>query len=275
MKNIVITACLLAIASTFILPDAKAQTAKITKRMRAKPRSFTDDLSYFYWSDTRTGILDEEVRGEVPDTYSYNMFNARYTVNDSHRFNFQLRFGLTDEIDEGGDRFDEDDIRFTYQFLIYKDKKTTIRGTAGFQMPTSRGSQEDKDRVFRLKPNLIISHKIDDLNSLLIVPGYTRDIYARSQGEGSTNSRFYLSSWVAYSNKYLSDKYVLRADLETRHSHIAGQGDFALKTTNLKVLVGVDCDIAGTSIYPYLVQDTLGTLATDRLGGGFQIFRVF
>ena len=275
MKKFAITVCWLVFGGFISLPSAKAQTAQITKRMRAKPRSFTDNLSYFYWSDLRTGTLDSDVRGQTPDTSFYNMFNARYTVNENHRFNFQIRFELSDQIDHHEDRFDEDDSRFLYQFLFYKNASTTIRGTAAFQLPTSESSQADEDRLFRLKPNLIVSHKIDDYNSILFVPSYTRDIYSRSQGFGSTNSRFYLGTWVAYSNKYLSDKYVLRADLETKHIHMAGQDDLALKTTSFKFLLGVDCDLAGTSVYPYLVQNTLGKLASDQLGGGFQIFRSF
>ena len=260
----------------FFSSSVDAQTAKITKKMRAKPKSFTDYLSYFYWSDLRTGRLDSDVRGGTPDTYMYNMFNARYTFNPSHRINFQLRFGLTDEIDENGDRFDEDDTRVTYQGLLFKNKQTTMRITLGFQLPTSKGSQLDEDRIVRLKPNLIISHKIDDYNSLLVVPSYTRDIYSQSQGNPTETSKFYLGSWVAYSNKYLSDKYVFRADLETKHIQMAGMSDMDFKTTSFKLLVGVDCNIAGASIYPYLVQDTLDTtFAANRLGGGVQIFQVF
>lgn len=271
MKKVIALTALMAYSAAF------AQSTTSTTNITAKKKSFTDDMSYFYWSDLRTGKLNEEVRGNVPDTYFYNMFNIRYTLNDKDRFNFQIRFGLTDEYDENGkgDRFEEDDVRVTYQRLLFANDSTAVRLTAALQLPTSRDSQADEDRIVRLKPNVIISHNFDDYNSLLVVPAYTRTIYTKGQAPTDETSRYYMSSWVMYTNKYLSDKYVLRADLETKHVHMNGKADTALETTAFDLVVGVDMNLAGTSVFPFLVHDTMGVKAVDQLGGGIQIFKVF
>lgn len=270
MKKLIAVTALLAVAG------ASAQSTSEIK-VKQKKKSFAEKMSYFYWSDMRTGTLNEEVRGNTPDTSMYNMFNIRYTMNDTHRVNVQVRFALNDTNDENGkgDRFAEDDARFTYQGLIYRDKKLTIRGTMGLQFPTSRGSQADEDRILRLKPNMFIGYKIDDFNSLLVVPGYTRTLYTRGQAPTDETSRYYLSSWVMWTNSYLSEKYKLRADLETKHIHQPGAADTSIETTSFNIVGGVDININGLSVFPYVVHDTFGTKSLDTLGGGLQFFKVF
>lgn len=271
MKNIIVLIALGAFSAAY------AQTNTSKTQLKQKQKSFLDDMSYFYWSDMRTGTLDEEVRGNTPDTSFYNMFNIRYRLNKNDRFNVQVRFAIEDTQDENGkgDRFAEDDARITYQRLLFQNKKTTVRATMGLQMPTSRGSQADEERILRLKPNIVIAHQFDDYNSVFFVPGYTRTLYTRGQAATADTSRFYLGSWLMYTNSYFSEKYKLRLDFETKHVHQAGAADTAIETTAWNVVAGVDMNIGGFSIFPYVVHDTFQAKAADLLGGGIQFFKVF
>lgn len=268
---------LLALVALCAVGAAYSADTTSTKKIDVKKQSFTERLKgYYYGALSRSYLSTEEY--DAPNTGFVNYLNAGYKLTNDTSISTTFRFQLLDSRDENGkgDRFRELDQRVAISTKLYKGEKFNLSAGFTYELPTSRESQDD-ERYGRMKPSVSGTYTFDDYNSLFTFLGYNRTLRPEATASVDAYSRFYTTTWMIYTNKYLSEKYVLKIEYAHTMDQIAGSGDNALKKDDAgeELNIGVDADIAGVSVNPYIMHNPSRLKASNQLGAGLNIFKAF
>ncbi|MDP7320041.1 MAG: hypothetical protein QF441_05500 [Bacteriovoracaceae bacterium] len=280
MKRILGLMALTVMTSALGATSTTTSTSKTT--LTQKSKSFTEKFSFWYFTELYSMKLttDDNVPGDKKTDW-VNYLNTSYEIDSLSSFNLTLRANITDrQADRGqGDRYQELDPRISYKRVLHKTATSSLRLSLTFEIPMSRYSdyKHGDQRITRFKPSLSYSKKIDDYNTILLFAGFNKTYYKQSRTSIENNSRHYITSWFSYVNSALSEKYKLRFDAEGVMRHNGGTSDLNIASSSgeERLLAGVNFDIAGLDMFPYIQHDPSIVKATNNLGGGIQVFKAF
>ena len=263
--------------SILLAASAVIASATTTKKVKISDKSFKERVGIWYY-----GEIDRNAFTKAPELDNNNDFlnylNISYEINSKAKFNLTLRNNLTDRNAENGegDRYEEYDPRIGAEYVLMKNSKSKLKVKLVFEVPMSRYSFDD-ERITRLKPSITYTTQIDDNNKILLFAGFNKTYYKESAKPIDETSRHYVTSWISYTNSTFSEKYRFRVDIDGLMRHQEGQGDFGLKasSTEERIIAGVNFELAGLDLFPYLQHDPSGLQALNTLGAGVQIFKAF
>ena len=263
---------LLTLTALFAAVSGISAETTSTKKIDVKNQSFMERVGGYYYTVLSKGLLSSEDQSE-PDSAWLNYLNASYKLSKDTSISTTLRFEVVDS--NSGDRFNELDQRVAISSKIYNEGMFSAKAYMTVELPTSRNSQDD-DRIMRLKPAVALTTKFDDYNTLMTYGGFNKTMYNSANNSIADTERHYYSTWIVFTNKYISEKYVLKAEYSSTLSHVAGTSDLTIrKDENDELNLGVEFNIAGFDINPYIVHGPSGLKASNTLGGGVQVFKPF
>jgi hypothetical protein len=265
------------IALTTLVAATSALAASTTAtKIDVSSMSLKERISFSYYGEMDKDNLDKS-KDPKQATAFYNSFTMKYKMTEDITASINPRFEVTDR--NTSDYIDEGDVRVGIKKAnIYTSANGMVSTsvTVKLELPTSKGS-EDSDKLTRVKLYVGTNVKIDDYNNFYFLPYYNKSINTQSAESVGETAKYNISSWSSYTNSSFSEKALLRLDIETSISHMSGYTDNNLKSDkgDERILAGVDFDMAGTSVYPYLQHNTSGVKAADMLGAGVQVSASF
>ena len=270
---------LIAVATMIAATGAMSQSTTTTTDIDVSSQSLSERLSLSYYGeiDTDTLTTSAQTKGQR-QTEFLNYLYVSYKLSSTSVLSTTFRMYLTDA-NKGigqGDRYEELDQRITWSKVLSKTASTKFSFKQTIELPTTDASRK-KNKIMRFKPSVGVSHKIDDLNSIVAAVGFNRDIYQKAPETIAKTSRYYISSWFSYRNTKLSEKYKFRTDIELTTDQTAARSDlnFTAREDGERLLAGVDMDILGVDVYAYTQHDPSRVVAADQLGAGVQLFKAF
>lgn len=276
MKKFIALTTLIAASGTF------AATSTSTTKVETSKKTLKERIGVWYYGEIYTARVDDDqnVKGDKKTDF-VNYLNVSYEIDSKSKANLTLRNNITDRqaANGSGDRYEELDPRIAVDRVLMKTDKSSLKAKLMFEVPMSRYSNYAKGdkRITRFKPSMTFSTKIDDRNNLMIFGGFNKTYYHEARGSVESTSRHYVTSWISYTNTSLSEKYKLRLDLEGVMRHQGGTSDLNIASSagEERIVAGVNFDLAGLDLYPYLSHDPSIVKATNTLGAGVQIFKSF
>jgi len=270
MKSIAMSLCLVATTSF-------AATTTSSTQVDISKKSFKDRLTGYYFGEIASDTLSTE-EGDAADNAFANYFNIGYKISNDTKISTTTIFKIVDSNDENGkgDRFVESDQRVALGSTIFKKDKTTLKAGLRMDLPTSRGSQ-DKDKIIRIRPNASVGYKFDDYNNIEYWTGFYKDIYQQAESSVDETSRHFLLNEITYYNTYLSENYAFKLVYDGYLEHVPGTADNNIRKddTTEAIYVGIETEVAGMTLNPYLAHNPSAMRATNKLGGGISLFKSF
>lgn len=266
MKKLVTLTALLLCSFVF------AEETTVTKELELSEKSFVDRLAGWYWMALSKDRMSTENQDE-PTSQWVNFLNVNYRLTKNTVLATIFRFNLVDADQE--DRFEELDQRLSLDSTLWEHGKFKLQSWLTVELPTSRESQAD-DKIARINPALGLNYKIDDYNNLFTWAAFNKHFYQDPQNEVAESERHFFTTWIVYTNKYLSEKYVFRAEYSSALAHVPGTADTTIrKKENDSLNLGVTVDINGFQVNPYVIHEVSYIKALNTLGGGLQVFKPF
>ena len=252
-------------------------TTTSTKKIDVSQQSFSERVGGYYYTVLSKDVLSGE-NTNVPGSSWLNYLNASYKLTNETKVAVTMRFEIIDSNHENGrgDRFSELDPRLGISTKLFSKGIFSVNAYMVVELPTSRESQDD-ERIMRLKPAIDMATKIDDYNSLMTYIGYNKTIYSEANNGVDETSRHYLEPWIVYTNKYLSEKFVFKAEYSSTLDHVAGTADSTLRKEDSgeELALGVEFDALGFALNPYIAHNPSALKAVNTLGAGIQAFKAF
>ena len=260
------------IALTTLVAAGSSMANTTETKIDVKDMSIADRISYSYFMEFDKDRLNED-KVSSPDAEIYQSFTMKYKLTNDLTASINPRFSMTD--DNPADNFQEHDVRVGIKksnLFAMANGAITGSATLKLELPTSKGSQ-DSDKITKIKAYLGVNAKIDNYNNLFVMPYLNKSINSQASDSVAEYSRHNISTYISYSNSALSETAKFRSDVELSHSHIAGNADNSLMADagDERILAGVDFDVKGTSVYPYVSHDPSTVKAANNLGAGIQV----
>lgn len=276
MKKIIALTALIAATGSF------AATTTSTTKVETSNKSIKERIGVWYYGEIDTDRVSDSdnVKGDKKTDF-VNYLNISYELSSKTKANLTLRNNITDRqaSNGSGDRYEELDPRVSVGTTLMKNDKSSLSAKMTAEIPMSRYSnyKHGDKRITRLKPSMTYSTKIDNYNSLMVFGGFNKTMYNKSNNSVDSTSRHYVTSWISYTNSFLSEKYKFRVDLEGVMRHQAGTADtnIASSAGEERIVSGVNFDLAGIDIFAYAQHDPSIIKAANMLGAGVQIFKSF
>lgn len=266
--------------TTFTLAACMAHTAlgqtTSTTKVDVSKQSFKERIGGYYWGAVSKGVLSKEEKDETDSSF-LNYLNASYKLGNDTKISTTFRFQLKDSLDENGkgDRFRELDQRIAVGTTFFSNGKYTAKAALTIELPISRASKAS-GKTMRVRPSASLSAKIDNVNTLTAWTGFYKDIYPKANKSIDETTRYMIVNVLTYNNTYLSEKYSFKAEYIQTLSHNPGYADSALKKDHDDTLdLGLEMDVLGFSINPYIQHKLSEMRALNNVGGGVQIFKAF
>ncbi|MBT4790889.1 MAG: hypothetical protein HON90_04910, partial [Halobacteriovoraceae bacterium] len=82
---------------------------------------------------------------------------------------------------------------------------------------------------------------------------------------------------ITYYNTYLSENYAFKLVYDGYLEHVPGTADNNIRKddTTEAIYVGIETEVAGMTLNPYLAHNPSAMRATNKLGGGISLFKSF